>query len=74
MVAIKLGDHEDACVFPSSNLVRRVVDRVGLRCEAAYSEEALQVACREKPAEPPSMLTVATDGSMLLTREASWGG
>ena len=28
----------------SSNLVRRVMDRVGLRCEAAYSEEALQVA------------------------------
>lgn len=56
----------------SSNLVRRVVDRVGLRCEAAHSEEALQIACREKPAEPPAMLTVATDGSMLLTREASW--
>jgi len=56
----------------SSNLVRRVVDRVGLRCEAAYSDEALQIACREKPAEPPSMLTVATDGSMLLTREANW--
>ena len=56
----------------SSNLVRRVVDRVGLRCEAAYSDEALQVACREKPAEAPSMLTVATDGSMLLTREENW--
>lgn len=56
----------------SSNLVRSVVDRVGLRCEAAHSEEALQIACREKPAEPPAMLTVATDGSMLLTREASW--
>lgn len=52
----------------SSNLVRRVVDRLGLRCEAAISEETLQRACREKPAEPPSMLTVATDGSMLLTR------
>jgi len=56
----------------SSNLVRRVVDRVGLRCESAHSEEALQMACREKPAEPPSRLTVATDGSMLLTREANW--
>lgn len=30
------------------------------------------MACREKPAEAPSMLTVATDGSMLLTREANW--
>lgn len=56
----------------SSNLVRRVVDRVGLRCESAHSEEALQMACREKPAAPPAMLTVATDGSMLLTREANW--
>lgn len=56
----------------SSNLVRRVVDRVGQRCEAVISEEALQRACLEKPAEPPSMLTVATDGSMLLTREESW--
>lgn len=56
----------------SSNLVRRVVDRVGLRCESAHSEEALQMACREKPAEAPAMLTVATDGSMLLTREANW--
>ena len=56
----------------SSNLVRRVVDRVGLRCESAHSEEALQMACREKPGEAPAMLTVATDGSMLLTREANW--
>jgi len=43
----------------SSNLVRRVMDRVGLRCEAAYSEERLQQACREKPTALPSMLTVA---------------
>ena len=56
----------------SSNLVRCVVDRVGLRCEAAHSDEALQFACREKTEEPASMLTVGTDGSMLLTREASW--
>ena len=56
----------------SSNLVRRVVDRVGLRCEAAHSDEALQFARREKTEEPASMLTVGTDGSMLLTREASW--
>jgi hypothetical protein len=61
--------------FPTSisaNLVRRVMDTVGLRCEAAYSDEARQLACRERPAAPPSMLTVATDGSMLLTREESW--
>jgi hypothetical protein len=56
----------------SSNLVRRVVDRVGERCEAAYSEESLQRACLEKPLQPASMLTVATDGSMLLTREYGW--
>lgn len=61
--------------FPTSisaNLVRRVMDTVGLRCEAAYSDEASQLACREKPAAPPSMLTVATDGSMVLTREENW--
>lgn len=56
----------------SANLVRLVVDRAGARCEAAASDEALQLACRERPAEPPSMLTVGTDGSMLLTREESW--
>lgn len=56
----------------SSNLVRRVVDRVGLRCETAYSEEALQLACRERTEEPARMLVVATDGSMLLTREEGW--
>lgn len=61
--------------FPTSisaNLVRRVVDRVGARCESAYSDESLQLACKEKPTAPPSMLTVATDGSMLLTREENW--
>jgi hypothetical protein len=56
----------------SANLVRLVVDRAGARCEAAASDEAMQLACKERPAEPPSMLTVGTDGSMLLTREASW--
>jgi hypothetical protein len=56
----------------SSNLVRRVMDRVGLRCEAAASDESMQLACRERPLEPPPMLTVGTDGSMLLTREANW--
>jgi hypothetical protein len=48
------------------------MDRVGLRCESAYSDEALQRACKPRPEEPPKMLTVATDGSMLLTREEGW--
>ncbi len=56
----------------SENLVRRVVDRVGLRCEAAHSDESLQLACREKSEEPADMLVVATDGSMLFTREEGW--
>jgi hypothetical protein len=56
----------------SSNLVRRVVERAGLRCEAAYSEEWQQQVCVAKPEEPAPMLVVATDGSMLHTREASW--
>jgi hypothetical protein len=33
-------------------MVRRVVERAGLRCEAAHSEETLQQACLEKSAEP----------------------
>jgi hypothetical protein len=56
----------------SSNLVRRVVDRVGRRCEAAESELTLQQACRPSSEEPARSLVVAGDGSMLLTREESW--
>jgi hypothetical protein len=56
----------------SSNLVRRVVDRVGLRREAAHSALALQQACRPTPEQPARSLLVAADGSMLLTREAAW--
>lgn len=56
----------------SANLVRRVVDRLGKRAEAAVSDEAAQRACREKCLEAPQMLTVATDGSMLHTREDGW--
>jgi hypothetical protein len=56
----------------SSNLVRRVVDRVGRRCEAAPSELSLQQACRPSSEEPAQSLVVAGDGSMLLTREESW--
>ncbi|MHB8873201.1 MAG: hypothetical protein ACYC8T_05890 [Myxococcaceae bacterium] len=47
----------------SEKLVRRVVDRMGLRCEAACSAESQQLVCREKPEEPADMLVVATDGS-----------
>jgi hypothetical protein len=56
----------------SSNLIRRVVDRVGRRREAAHSALALQQACRASPSLPPPSLVVAGDGSMLLTREESW--
>jgi hypothetical protein len=56
----------------SSNLVRRVIDRVGLRCESAVSELSLQRACLPSPAEPAPALVVANDGSMLLTREEAW--
>lgn len=56
----------------SSNLVRRVVDRVGQRSEAAHSELTLQRACRPTPEEPPKSLVVGGDGSMLNTREAGW--
>lgn len=56
----------------SSNLVRRVVDRVGRRCEGASSELALQEACLAPCKEPAQSLVVAGDGSMLLTREESW--
>lgn len=58
--------------FPiSSNLVRRVVDRVGERQDAAYSELSLQQAYRPSPDEPPQSIVVAGDGGMLLTR-AGW--
>lgn len=56
----------------SSNLVRRVVDRVGRRLEQASSPLALQNACRPKAEEIPHALVVAGDGSMLLTREEAW--
>jgi hypothetical protein len=50
--------------FPiSSNLVRRVVDRVGRRAEAAHSLLSLQQACRPSPACAPRTLVVAGDGS-----------
>lgn len=53
----------------SSNLVRRVVDRVGRRADSAHSALTLQQACRPTPAEAPRALVVAADGSMLNTRE-----
>jgi len=56
----------------SSNLVRRVVDRVGERQDAAWSELALQQAYRSTPEDLPRSLVVASDGSMLLSREEGW--
>jgi hypothetical protein len=56
----------------SSNLVRRVVDRVGRRSESAYSEQTLQQACLPTPEQLPQWLLIASDGSMLNTREAGW--
>jgi hypothetical protein len=56
----------------SSNLVRRVVDRVGRRREQAHSAVALQQACRPSPAAPAKTLVVANDGSMVQTREEGW--
>ena len=56
----------------SANLVRRVVDRVGERQDAAYSALTLQQACRPSPEAAPRSLVVAGDGSMLLTHEEAW--
>jgi hypothetical protein len=56
----------------SSNLVRRVVDRVGERQDAAFSELTLQQAYRPTPEDLPRSLVVAADGSMLLSREEGW--
>jgi hypothetical protein len=56
--------------FPiSPNLVRRVIDRVGERQDAAWSELSLQRAYRPSPDESPRSLVVAGDGGMLLTRD-----
>ena len=56
--------------FPiSSNLFRRVVDRVGRRREQAHSLLALQQAALPSPQHPPKSLVIAGDGSMLLTHE-----
>lgn len=56
----------------SSNLIRRVVDRVAARQEAAHSALALQRAYRPSTEEAQHSLIVAADGSMLLTREEAW--
>lgn len=53
------GIHDPTSV--SSNLVRRVVDRVGARCAAASSEVALQVACLPQMEQPAPALVVASD-------------
>ncbi len=56
----------------SSNLLRRVVDRVAERQDAAWSPLSLQRAYRATPEDAPQSLVIATDGSMLLTRESGW--
>lgn len=56
----------------SSNLCRRVVDRIGRRSEMAHSRLALQKAALPSPLQAPRSLLVASDGSMLLTREHGW--
>lgn len=58
--------------FPASeNLMRRVVERVGVLCEQATPLQ-LQKACRPMTEEPAAWLTVAPDGSMVCTRETAW--
>lgn len=53
----------------SENLVRRVVDRVGKLCASA-GEAEVQRACQPPPKKPAGFLVVATDGSLVQTREA----
>ena len=61
------------CPHPiSSNLVRRVIDRVGECQDAAWSELSLQQAYRPTPEELPQSLVVAGDGGMLLMRDHGW--
>lgn len=55
----------------SENLVRRVCDRVGQRCEEAEPLE-LQQACRPMSEEPAPWLIIGGDGSMVCTRESAW--
>jgi hypothetical protein len=55
----------------SANLLRRVVDRVGRRCEQADAVK-LQVELKA-PQKPPDLLVVQTDGSQLPMRgEEQW--
>ncbi len=54
----------------SENLVRRVVDRVGRMCE--HADPLLLQESSMPTQEPASFLVVATDGSMLQTREDAW--
>ena len=61
------------CPHPiSANLVRRVIDRVSERQDAARSELSLQQAYRPTPEELPQSLVVAGDGGMLLMRDEGW--
>jgi hypothetical protein len=51
----------------SSKTLRAVTDRVGVRCQAA-DRETLHRVLLPPPAQPPQVLVVATDGSMLPMR------
>ena len=53
--------------YISANLVRRVVDRVGKRCESS-DECYLQHSLQEPHQQPSDFLMVQTDGSMLPMR------
>jgi hypothetical protein len=55
----------------SSNLLRRVTDRVGRRCEGA-NERHLQTALQPRARKAPALLIVQNDGSMLPTRDDGW--
>lgn len=55
----------------SENLVRRIVDRLAGCCEST-ALLASQRTARPMTEEPARMLLVATDGSMVCTREAAW--
>jgi hypothetical protein len=56
----------------SSNLLRRVVERVGDRQDSAWSELSLQQAYRATPEDLPGSLVIASDGGMLLMRDEGW--
>jgi hypothetical protein len=51
----------------SSNLARRVTDRVGARCEACH-DAALDYTTQSSPKKPPELIIVQSDGAHLPVR------